>query len=390
MAIHTLGFLPASEFTATNNVAPNPDTGLTVGGTSWGGPPPAGTTIRFTYESIDKLDVESDYDHFTDDPWNPEWDNGDWSRHKQENATDITIGDTVFAPGTLQLENEYEVSLQGEDGVIYRLVAISAVSINPDHIGDWDYRTGTEHGVIGFTFQGPWPPEGMNLTFIENIDGEQIDWENFVPPERIPCFTAGTMILTDKGEVAVETLRTGDLVMTRDNGLQPVRWIGRRSVGVVAQIVNPNLRPVRIRAGALGYNIPHSDLSVSPQHRILVRSPLVEGMLGEAEALVATKQLLQVEGIASIETPAEVTYVHMLFDTHEVVTANGAETESLLPGPEALKSVGAEAVEEIFALFPDLRVHPDSIAPARIMPSGRVSRKIAMRHAENGKPLVTA
>lgn len=388
MATHTLGFFSVSDFSATNDVAPNNVNGLTVGGTGWGGEPPAGTTISFNYEAISTLNVESDYEYFTDDPWNPEWTGSEWERHKQENTDEITIGGTTHAAGTLQLENEYEVVLSGSDGNEYVLVAISAVTVNPDHIGDWDYGSGPEHGVIGFTFQGPWPPEGVELTFVENVDGEQIDWDNFVPEEGIPCFTSGTMILTDRGEVAIDDLRVGDLVMTCDNGLQPIRWIGSRKLGVPMLILRPNLRPIRIKAGALGENTPATDLIVSPQHRILVRSRIAQRMFGTCEVLVAAKQLLVLDGVDIAEAADGVEYFHMLFDRHEVVFSNGAETESLYTGPEALKSVGPAAQEEIFSLFPALRDADTVCEGARILASGRQARKLAMRHKQHGRPLI--
>lgn len=388
MATHTLGFFSLSDFSATNGVAPNPTNGLTVDGTDWGNQPPAGTTISFNYDAISSLNVESDYDYFTDDPWNPDWSGAEWDQHKQENSEELTIGDTTHAAGTLQLENEYEVVLTGDDGNQYVLVAISAVTVNPDHAGDWDYRSGPEHGVIGFTFQGPWPPEGTELTFVENVDGEQIDWENFVPDEEIPCFTSGTLILTDRGEVAIDDLCVGDLVMTRDNGLQPVRWIGSRKLGTPILTLKPNLRPIRIKAGTLGANLPKQDLLVSPQHRVLVRSRIAQRIFGTSEVLVAAKQLLTIEGVDIVDVPNGVEYFHMLFDRHEVVFSNGAETESLYTGPEALKSVGPAAQEEIFSLFPELREADTVREGARILASGRQARKLAMRHKQNASPLI--
>ena len=88
----------------------------------------------------------------------------------------------------------------------------------------------------------------------------------------VPCFAAGTLIRTERGEVRVEALVPGNRVVTADNGLQPVRWVGvrRLDAGVLDQ--HPALRPVRIRRGVLGAGLPVADLVVSPQHRVLVRS----------------------------------------------------------------------------------------------------------------------
>ncbi|RNF35405.1 hemolysin [Paracoccus methylarcula] len=202
------------------------------------------------------------------------------------------------------------------------------------------------------------------------------------------CFTRGTLIETEDGVRLIEDLRVGDRVMTRDNGIKEIRWIGTRKLCAKAIAANPGLRPIRIRAGALGSNTPSTDLLVSPQHRVLVRSQIAQRMFGTLEVLVPAKQLCQLDGIDIAEDLAEVEYFHFLFDQHEVVYANGAASESLYTGPQALKSVGLAAREEIFTLFPELRDAEFASNSARELPSGRKSRKLAMRHRLNGKPLV--
>ena len=202
------------------------------------------------------------------------------------------------------------------------------------------------------------------------------------------CFARGTLIETDRGAVAIEDLAKGDLVMTRDNGLQPIRWVGSRVLSSDELALNERLRPIRIRAGALGHGLPITDLLVSPQHRVLVRSHIAQKMFGAPEVLVAAKQLCQIDGIDIAYDIASVEYFHMLFDRHEVVISNGAETESLFTGPEALKALGPASAEEIFAIFPELRDRDHAPSSARLMASGRLARKLAVRHANRSKPLV--
>lgn len=202
-----------------------------------------------------------------------------------------------------------------------------------------------------------------------------------------PCFCAGTMIETPDGPRLVEDLRAGDLVLTRDNGAQPIGWIGRRDLPAEALAEIPALRPIRISQGALGAGLPAADLLVSPQHRVLVRSKIAQKMFGTTEVLVAAKQLCQIDGIDIADDMDSVTYVHFMFEAHQIVISNGAETESLYAGAEALKSVGPAAREEILTLFPELRDGAE-YAPARPLTSGRLARKLAVRHAQNGKPLV--
>lgn len=207
--------------------------------------------------------------------------------------------------------------------------------------------------------------------------------------EGVPCFCSGTMIETPHGYRAVEDLNAGDLVITADNGPKPIKWAGVKTLSQVDLLMVPELLPIRIKAGALGKSVPAQDLLVSPQHRILVRSRVAQKMFGANEVLVAAKQLLQLDGI-DVETGAQqVKYYHFLFDQHEIVFANGTETESLFTGKEALKSVGKTAQEEIFQLFPELRsADADACPSARPLPSGRMARKLAVRHAQNNQPLV--
>lgn len=203
-----------------------------------------------------------------------------------------------------------------------------------------------------------------------------------------PCFCAGTMIETPEGPVAVETLAAGDLVLTRDHGPQVLRWIGGTRLSALHLMRAPHLRPIRIRAGALGVGVPAADLLVSPQHRVLVRSAIARRMFDAPEVLVAAKQLLMLDGIDIADEVESVEYLHLLFDRHEVVIANGAETESLYAGPEALQSLGRAEMEEILALAPALRQPGFRPEAARPLPSGRKGRKLAMRHVRQQRPLV--
>lgn len=205
-----------------------------------------------------------------------------------------------------------------------------------------------------------------------------------------PCFAWGTMIETEYGAMPIQDLREGMKVWTVDHGMQPIRWIGSRKLDASVLAGAPNLRPIRIKAGALGAGIPSRDLLVSPQHRVLVRSRIARKLFGEEEVLVAAKQLLQVDGIDIATDLPEIEYFHMLFDRHEIVLSEGAETESLYTGVEALKSLGHEAREEIFAIFPELRNIHEAEAPAgaRLLASGRLGRKLAVRHVNNQRALV--
>ena len=162
----------------------------------------------------------------------------------------------------------------------------------------------------------------------------------------MPCFTPGTLIATETGPRRVEDLAPGDLVLTRDNGLQPLRWVGRRTLSLADLIVQPALRPVRLAAGRLpGLE---RDLLVSPQHRMLVEGARAEMLFGEPEVLVAARHFAE-----SVLAPG-VTYLHLLFDAHEIIKAEGAWTESFQPATRMLSEMEAETRAEIEALFPGL------------------------------------
>ena len=202
------------------------------------------------------------------------------------------------------------------------------------------------------------------------------------------CFAEGTGILTNRGERCVEALQVGDLVQTMDAGLQPIRWIGCKYVSGEALVRRPKLRPVLIEAGALAEGMPAEDLIVSPQHRVLLRSKILQRVFGEGDALVPAVKLLGLDGVRQIEEDAGVTYWHLLFDAHQIVFANGAAAESLLLGKQALKMVSQEALEEITALFPQIVEPGFAPLPARrTLRNMQSLRHVFARHKKNEKPL---
>lgn len=208
---------------------------------------------------------------------------------------------------------------------------------------------------------------------------------------EVPCFTAGSMIATPEGDRLVETLQVGDLVLTADHGPQAIRWIKARKVHRWALAAAERLRPVRIKAGALGEGCPAADLLVSQQHRMLVRSRIALRMFEAEEVLVAAKHLVGLPGIELASDVTEVTYLHFLCDRHEVVFANGAPTESLYAGPMAMRALGQDAVAEILGLFPELgQMGSFGLTPARVLVRGREGRSMAERHTKNAVALLAA
>ncbi|SOH93362.1 Hint domain-containing protein [Monaibacterium marinum] len=204
----------------------------------------------------------------------------------------------------------------------------------------------------------------------------------------VPCFCRGVKIETERGLVAIEDLGVGDKVLTLDNGYRPIRWIGNRKLDSIDLAINPKLRPVRITAGALGRNMPEQNLMVSPQHRVLIRSKIALRMFNTSEVLIPAIKLCSMDGIEQVMNVSEVDYWHMLFDDHEIVYSNGAATESLFVGPEALKAVSTESRDEIIALFPEIATPTYAARPARfISKKGRCVKQLVARHLKNKKKL---
>jgi len=196
-----------------------------------------------------------------------------------------------------------------------------------------------------------------------DLNGTVLGSLQFSGVERlIPCFTPGTRVTTRSGETPVEHLRAGDQVLTRDNGFRPLVWTGRRDLTADELARNPKLRPIRIAAGSLGNGLPCRDMLVSPQHRMLVEGWRAELLFGEAEVLVAARHLTRLPGIATATT-AGIAYIHILFDSHEIVRADGAWSESFQPARPMLGSMRADQVAELLSLFPDL-AHAQTAFPA--------------------------
>jgi hypothetical protein len=183
-------------------------------------------------------------------------------------------------------------------------------------------------------------------------DGTRVDFSEI---ENIICFARSTKILTHRGEELIEDLAEGDQIVSLDNGLQQIRWIGSRTVPATGDFA-----PITIAKGVLGN---HSDLTVSPQHRMLVSGPMAELLFCEPEVLVPAKHLLSWDGVYRAQVDA-VEYFHILFDTHQVIHAKGALSESFHPGEQAMDAVSEEAKAEILALFPELTDAPTSYGPA--------------------------
>ncbi|WP_282121473.1 Hint domain-containing protein [Ruegeria atlantica] len=303
--------------------------------------------------------------------------NGDYN--SDENGDDLTQtgtvtnldGSTTFLSGDIYLEESY--ILTDPDGGTITVYRVEVEGDLAGYITSEPLEVGTEY----------------SMTIVNVTPGNAPDTANPTSIVDVPCFTAGTLIRTPGGDMAIERLSAGDLVKTMDHGPQRIRWIGARKLSSQELSEKPKLRPIHIAAGALGNGLPQRNLLVSPQHRMLVRSAIAIRMFETSEILVAAHALVGVPGISVEENVQSVEYYHMLFERHEIVFAEGAPSESLFAGAEALRTVPPAARAEILELFPALATEDFVPPPARPIPSkGKQVRNMVQRHIKNSRSLI--
>jgi hypothetical protein len=217
----------------------------------------------------------------------------------------------------------------------------SAVSINDqgEVVGEYANAIGQDFGYVysNGSYTTLDVPGGTDITPADiNNAGEVAG--NYT---TAPCYCPGTLILTERGEVAVEALAIGDRVMTMSGAGRPIKWIGRRSYAGRFALGRPNILPICVQAGALDDGVPRRDLWVSPHHAMCL-----EGVLIEACDLVNGITIFQAEQVAQVE------YFHIELDTHDVLIAEGAYSESFVDDDSRGLFHNAH---EYRALYPDER-----------------------------------
>ena len=145
------------------------------------------------------------------------------------------------------------------------------------------------------------------------------DNQNTSVVANAPCFCRGSLIGTVRGDIAVEDLMIGDKVVTASGEVRPIIWIGRRSYRGRFIFGRKDILPICIKAGALDDNVPRRDLWISPHHAMFL-----EGVLIEAKDLVNGVSIVQAERVEKVE------YFHIELDTHDVILAEGARSESFI------------------------------------------------------------
>lgn len=336
MAIRTLSAFNANAFTVDGS-SPYMSSGSSIINNS---DTPVGTV--FTYDSsypIEQVTLEDtagSADIMEDDK---EW------GHK------IIDGGSMVASGTpVEAESHHYVQEVDAYGTPFGpVITITVFSQN-----------GYTSDVWGFSTDTPLK-DGARYEKISGSNYGSSEYSSFVP-----CFVSGTTICTDQGLRPVERLRPGDMVLTRDNGFQPVLWAGIRQVGRSWMQACPHLQPVRIAANAFGPGQPAQDLWVSPQHRLLLKGANCQMLFGEPEVFAAASHLQAHPNVSQPQVD-RTTYVHLLFSRHQAVFSNGMWTESFQPGARALGKDAGATRQEILELFPDLARDAGSSYPAARM-----------------------
>lgn len=287
-------------------------------------------TITLTNEQT--LIVEDEDALFDDD------DGFSNSIHGNETSGQQTVVDAGGGPiadGTT-VEPEWSYSFTTSTGETYKAYAVSEV----------DSGNGDILSIHGWAFDDPAPPFGEELTLTSATysDRAAVAYE---ATASLVCFTPGTLIETACGPVPAEQLEEGDLLMTLDHGLQPLKLVFQTAHPFGIQRREHN--PILFQAGSLGNGLPRQDLGVSPQHRILMDDP------SEClEVLVPAKAFLGKPGVRQMPQGRSVTYIHLVMERHEVLMSNGMPSESFFPGPQALKSLSGSEYRDLVALFPGL------------------------------------
>ena len=191
-------------------------------------------------------------------------------------------------------------------------------------------------------------------------DGSVAEFDHLAPRELFledicACFGRGTLIATESGQMAIEDLQPGDRIRTRDDGLQTLRWISRCTLPPPEGEEPAEEVAIRIKADALGELRPLQDLVVSARFRLLTNHPSCAALFGSPETLAPAVDLLDGESILPMRPAPEMEFFNLMFDSHQIIEANGLETESYHPGNFGVAVMSLEMQSHLRRLFPHLK-----------------------------------
>jgi autotransporter-associated beta strand protein len=224
------------------------------------------------------------------------------------------VGPTLQIDGTVMPANNIDGFTSSD------VIDLAGIANQSSSSADFNYTTnilsvteGTSIYQLHFDPTQSFAGEYFHLT--PDMGGAGTD----IAESTVACYCRGTSILTDQGEVAVEMLAIGDRVVTASGQTRPIKWIGKRSYGGRFLMGRKDILPIRIEAGAIEDNVPKRDLLISPHHAMLIDGVLIEG-----------KDLVNGVTIAQVEQADKVEYFHIELESHDVLLAEGAASESFI------------------------------------------------------------
>ncbi|WP_127562709.1 Hint domain-containing protein [Nioella ostreopsis] len=248
-------------------------------------------------------------------------------------------------------------------------------------IGDWVYQGYYDGAPVGRIFLFQSTSNSSNYIFV-SLDDTQTsgtdpspgDWPDSVSATMLVksnlahCFWAGTEIATGSGCVVVEALGIGDEVLTADGQIRRIKWIGRQTV-MTRFGPAERLMPVRFAARSLGKDVPHSDLTVTADHGMLV-----EGVICHAGALVNGTTIRRVPLAEMGET---YTVFHIETEEHEIILANGAPAETFIDNVSRRAFDNYAEFEALYGDVPEMEELPYPRAMSARQVPGRIVAKLA-------------
>jgi microcystin-dependent protein len=247
-------------------------------------------------------------------------------------GTGISVSDPFGGGGieTLTITpSSGSFTFRASDGVSITSGSNGAIQVSGTigQLNDWLSQTNFASNELGYV-NADHQPGTETLTFSLNDNGNTgfpaLGATASVTVDIAPCYCPGTLIQTARGQKRVERLRIGDKVMTKSGAAVPVKWIGRRSYSGRFVLGRKDILPVCIKAGALDDNLPKRDLWISPHHAMYFKDEARGGVLIEARHLVNGVSIVQAERADKVE------YVHVELDSHDVIVAEGALSETFL------------------------------------------------------------
>jgi hypothetical protein len=207
-------------------------------------------------------------------------------------------------------------------------------------------------------FMGAIPPRHTDLWVVSHNINLEARNQTTDTSGGVICFTPGTMIMTEDGARDVAALVEGDRIQTKDNGCEEILWIGSRRISGARLYAMPHLTPIRLRKGALDEGVPDAGLLVSPDHRMVLRGARAKLLFNCDEVLVTAKDLVNDHSVLIDRSVRDVTYIHLLLPRHQIVFANGVETESFHPASAAMATIGSDEKARLFERLPEINGDP--------------------------------